>query len=478
MGERWLKGHDGPLPLFRVLREEARESRFAGSTAGSMVGRAAELAELQAAWGKAKAGSGQAVLLVGEPGIGKSRLLHALVGAIAGDNSVQQFIQCSTVRSESPFWPIAQRLALNADIATNDDGPTRAAKLTRTLAPATAGSEHALAVLRPLLGIPDEVEARESGLQGRRRREIVDVLMGQVLAAARTGPALVIFEDLQWADRGTLDILRSLVGAIVGLPILLVATTRDDRALAINAAPNLRRLPLARLDSVTAAALIVETAGERRLATRIVETILERSDGIPLFVEEITKAVVEAASEAEGAVPMTLRDSLVARLDVSPAMKAVAQIAACIGREFEESVLRQSADLAPDMLSEGLERLATAGLIVAETGGRYRFRHALLCDIAYETLLKPRRQSLHERIANALEAMPGDRGSIEPEVLARHWFGAGQHERAEAYWLQARHRAATGKTNSTRSRTFWKRMHLPQARSAPRLRPGHSIRLA
>ena len=287
-------------------------------------------------------------------------------------------------------------------------------------------------MLRSLLGIPDEVEARDSGLQGRRRREIVDVLMGQFLPPRETGPALVIFEDLQWADRGTLDILRSLVGAIVGLPILLVATTRDDRALAVNAAPNLRRLPLARLDGVTAAALIVETAGERRLATRIVETILERSDGIPLFVEEITKAVVEAASEAEGAVPMTLRDSLVARLDVSPVMKAVAQIAACIGREFEESVLRQSADLSPGMLGEGLERLATAGLIVAETGGRYRFRHALLCDIAYETLLKPRRQSLHERIANALEAMPGDRGSIEPEVLARHWFGAGQHERAES----------------------------------------------
>ena len=130
-----------PLPLFRVLREEARESRFAGSTAGSMVGRAAELAELQTAWSKAKAGSGQAVLLVGEPGIGKSRLLHALAGAIAEDNFVQQFIQCSIVRSESPFWPIAQRLALNADIATNDDSPTRAAKLTRTLAPGTAGSE-------------------------------------------------------------------------------------------------------------------------------------------------------------------------------------------------------------------------------------------------------------------------------------------------------------------------------------------------
>jgi predicted ATPase len=210
--------------------------------------------------------------------------------------------------------------------------------------------------------------------------------------------------------------------------------------LGLVAAPNLLQLPLARLDAATAATLVVETAGKRRLTPRIVEMILERSDGIPLFVEEITKAVVEA--EMEGTVPSTLRDSLIARLDVWPAMKAVAQIAACIGREFEESVLRRSALLAADVLDEGLERLTNAGLVAAETGGRYRFRHALLCDIAYESLLTPRRQSLHERIAETLEAMPDGRALSEPEVLARHWFGAGQHERAEAYWLRARHRVA------------------------------------
>jgi len=138
---------------------------------------------------------------------------------------------------------------------------------------------------------------------------------------------------------------------------------------------------------------------------------------------------------------MTLRDSLIARLDVSPAMKAVAQIAACVGREFEESVLRQSTELAADVLDEGLERLTDTGLVIAQAGGRYRFRHALLCDIAYETLLTPRRQSLHERIAKTLETMPGHRALAEPEVLARHWFGAGDHERAEAYWLRARYRA-------------------------------------
>ncbi len=442
VGERWLKGHDGPLPLFRVIREAPRQSRFVSGSVGSLVGRAAESKALRSAWQQAKTGRGQAILLIGEAGIGKSRLLHALVEAIAEDSPAQEFIQCSTLRSESPFWPIAQCLALSADIAADDDAPARDAKLMRALSKHGTDPERAAIILRPMLGLPNELGAADSGAQAHRRRDTLDILIGHLLAAARTGPALLVFEDLQWADRGTLDILRNLVGAIVAAPILLVATTRDDGTLGLGAAPNLLRLPLARLDAATAAALIVETAGKGRLTARVVETILDRSDGIPLFVEEITKAAIEARAEAEAAVPMTLRDSLIARLDVSPAMKAVAQIAACIGREFEESVLRQSAELATDVLDEGLERLTNAGLIVVHTSGRYRFRHAMLCDIAYETLLTPRRRSLHERIAKTLEAMPDGRALSEPEVLARHWFGAGQHEQAEAYWLRARHRGA------------------------------------
>jgi predicted ATPase len=305
------------------------------------------------------------------------------------------------MHSESPFWPIAQRLILNADIVANDDTPSREAKLSRMLRRWTPDPDGAAMILRPLLGLPDVFDVADRRAQTHRRRDTIDILIGQVLAAARNGPALLIFEDLQWADRGTLDVLRNLVGAIGDVPMLLVATIRDERTLRFGAAPNLLRIPLGRLDSATAAALIAETAGKRRLAHRTIETIVDRSDGVPLFVEEITKAVVEVAPEMEGTVPSTLRDSLIARLDVLPTIKAVAQIAACIGREFEESVLRQSADLAAEAIGEGLERLTNAGLLVAETGGRYRFRHAMLRDIAYETLLTPRRQSLHERCQDA-----------------------------------------------------------------------------
>jgi predicted ATPase len=157
----------------------------------------------------------------------------------------------------------------------------------------------------------------------------------------------------------------------------------------------------------------------------------------------MTKAVIETAPAGEAvSVPATLRDSLIARLDVSPAMKAAAQIASCIGRDFDEALLLSIADIAPVELQEGLAALLQAGLVVAQAGGGFRFKHALLCDIAYETLLTPRRQKLHQRIAEALEAMPGNLAEREPESLARHWFAAGQNGRAEVYWLRARHRVA------------------------------------
>jgi class 3 adenylate cyclase/DNA-binding transcriptional ArsR family regulator len=441
LDERPLKGHDGSVPLFQVLGEAPHEHRLTGDATGPMLGRKTELAVLQDAWQRARTGVGQAVLLTGEAGIGKSRLLRCLVEEIAGDDPAQEFFQCSPLHSDSPIWPIAQRLMVDAGIVTNDDASGRDAKLTRMVARWGADHQQIDRILRPLFGIGVRPDLAAGRSPQEHRRETIDTLTGRLLAAAGSGPALIIFEDVQWADRVTLDLLRNLIGAIADAPVLLIMTARDERGLNFRATPTLSRLSLARLDYSSAAALLAETAGTRRLATRVVETILARSDGIPLFVEEITKAVIEAP-DGENSVPMTLRDSLIARLDASPAMKSVAQVAACIGREFEGTLLQQSADLASATLSDGLHRLKEAGLVIAETDGRYRFRHALVCDIAYETLLTPRRKSLHQRIAQTLEAMPGGRADNEPEVLARHWFGAGQNERAKEYWLRAHHRAA------------------------------------
>jgi len=410
IGEHRLKGHDQPVPLFRVLRRESRESRFgarAEADLGPIIGREAELAALRRAWEQAKSGSGQAVLLTGEAGIGKSRLLQALAATAAEDKPARQVFQCSPLHSDNPFWPVVQQFS-----------------------PAAAIVERGM----------DEADGRN---RRQIRRETIDALAGELLDTTRAGPALIMFEDAQWADRATLELMRHLVGAVAEAPILLIVTSRPEGEPRLDTAADLIRLALPRLDQAAAGALIAAIAGRHQLAARLGNEILARSDGIPLFIEEMTKAVIETGPPGEAvSVPATLRDSLIARLDVSPAMKATAQIASCIGRDFDEALLLSIADIAPVELQEGLAALLQAGLVVAQAGGRFRFKHALLCDIAYETLLTPRRQKLHQRIAEALEAMPANLAEREPESLARHWFAAGQNGRAEVYWLHARHRVA------------------------------------
>ena len=410
IGEHRLKGHDQPVPLFRVLRREPRESRFgarAKPDLGPIIGREAELAALRRAWEQAKSGSGQAVLLTGEPGIGKSRLLQALADTTAGDKPARQVFQCSPLHRDNPFWPVVQQFA-------------------------------------PAVGI---VERAMDEADGRDRRQIrcetVDALAGQLLDTTRAGPSLIVFEDAQWADRATVELMRHLVSAIANAPILLIVTSRPEGEPRLDTTANLIQLALPRLDRSAAGALVAAIAGRHQLAVRLGSDILARRDVFPCLSRIMTKAVIETAPAGEAvSVPATLRDSLIARLDVSPAMKAAAQIASCIGRDFDEALLLSIADIAPVELQEGLAALLQAGLVVAQAGGGFRFKHALLCDIAYETLLTPRRQKLHQRIAEALEAMPGNLAEREPESLARHWFAAGKDGRAEVYWLHARHRVA------------------------------------
>ena len=400
-GERMLKGHEQPVPLFRVLRRESHEIRpFAAgpATPKPMVGREAELSALRRPWEQAKSGRSQTVLLTGEAGIGKSRLVQAIAAEVASG----LFFQCWSLHSDNPLWPVVQQL------------PSTVALVER---------------------VTDAADSRDTG---RLRREIIAAMAAQVLAVARDEPALVVFEDAQWADRATLEFLRLL--AVAEAPLLLIVTSRPEREPRLGAA-SLHRIVLRRLDDKAAGALLASVAGPHQLAIRVRDEILSRSDGVPLFIEEMSKAVLDAGSIGKlVSVPATLRDSLIARLDVSPSVKAVAQIASCIGRNFAEKLLLQVADIPPAALQEGLAGLLAGGLLLPVSPGEFRFKHALVCDIAYESLLTPRRQKLHWRIAEAIEAMPGQVAESEPETLAHHWFGANQNERAELYWLRARHR--------------------------------------
>jgi len=410
IGERRLKGHEKPIPLFRVLRKEARQGHFdrrGEDRSVPIVGREVELALLRRAWKEAKSGRGQAVLLTGEAGIGKSRLLQALAEATVKVISTKHIFQCLPLHSGNPFWPVVSGFApaapIAARVAEND---------------------------------------RDSDRQAVRR-DTVSSLAAQLVKSTRSGLTLVVFEDLQWADPATLDLVCHLAETVGEMRVLLLVTGRPEVERSLDTTPNLTRLALARLDRPTSAALIAEVAGDHKLVPRLHGEILARSDGVPLFLEEMTRAVIEMLPDGGTvSVPATLRDSLTARLDVLPAMKSVAQIASCVGRDFDETLLRMASDIDVAELGGGLSALREAGLVVTRTNGGYRFKHALLCDIAYETLLTPRRQRLHRSLAEALEAMSDDLAEREPESLARHWYGAGENARAEAYWLRAQHRAA------------------------------------
>jgi class 3 adenylate cyclase len=405
IGQRLLKGHTEPTPLFRVLRRAAGEPRFVARVGydAPLIGRQTELRTLRQAWDRAKSGNSQTVLLIGEAGIGKSRLVQELVENIPDDAATRLIFQCSPLHSDNPFWPVVQQL------------PSAMPLADRVL--------------------------NHAGLHDRRqlRRDVVAAITMQLLKPS--GPMLLVFEDTQWADRATVEVIRRL--AVSEVPMLLLVSSRPENEPPLAEAPNLLRLVVPRLDGSAADALLAAISGDDHLAPRLSSEILARSDGIPLFIEELTRAVTEAVpAGAAVSVPATLRDSLIARLDVSSALRGVAQVASCIGRDFDEEVLSAVADVPPADLRAGLTALLQAGLILAPTAGRFRFKHALVCDIAYESLLTPRRQRLHQRIAEALEAMSSDFGDREPETLAHHWFAAGQKARAEGYWLRAKHRVA------------------------------------
>jgi len=407
-GERRLKGHEQPTPLFRVLRQETHGSRFAdrGETDDlPLIGREAELALLLRAWDEARSGRGQAALVTGEAGIGKSRLLQSFVETIDADAATLSVFQCSPLHSDNPFWPVLSGNPSAAQVVTFD------------------------------------ADATEHDDSDQRQRETIDALAAHTLLGDQ--PILLVIEDLQWADTATMELVHRLTETVSAEPAFLIMTGRPEAGPAFDAAVNLKRLVLTRLDRASAAALIAETAADNLPAPRLRNDILARSDGIPLFLEEMTKAVIETNPDGGAvAVPGTLRDSLIARLDVSPAMKSVAQIASCIGRDFDEALLRDASDIEITELQEGLSALREAGLIMTGARGNYRFKHALLCDIAYETLLTPRRQRLHRALAESLEERFDDLGKREPESLARHLYGAGENKRAEAYWLRAQQRAA------------------------------------
>ncbi|MEM7026204.1 MAG: AAA family ATPase, partial [Pseudomonadota bacterium] len=419
---------------FAVLGERAVQSRFEAHRGQllPMVGRDQELALLLERWSQAKMGEGQGVLLAGEAGIGKSRITRSLLDTLAGEPHIRIRYQCSPYHTDSALWPVIQQLHHAADLAGNDSTEDKLNKLEALL---RSADDRAAPLIADLLGLDGAARYGPLELtpQAQRARTLA-ALADQLLKLAKPQPVLMILEDAHWVDPTTLELVEQYLDRIADARVLILLTSRPDNQPTLASHPHMTRLSLNRLGQSGAEAIVDRLRGETAIPPETVAAIIARTDGVPLFIEELTKAVLETG---ETAVPASLHDSLMARLDRLPEVKEVAQIAACIGREFDYPLLAAVVDRSEPDLRAALDRLAEAELVFRRgttSDARYIFKHALLQDAAYQSLLKSRREDLHGRILVALEK---DFVETIPEVLAAHATEGGRFENAIGYWERA-----------------------------------------
>jgi class 3 adenylate cyclase/tetratricopeptide (TPR) repeat protein len=460
LGAVALKGFAEPVAAFEVLRPSAMESRFEARQERGivpLVDREEELELLQRRWRQAQAGEGRVVLLTGEPGIGKSRIVQALQDELAKEPHVRLHYFCSPHHQDSTLYPAITQLGRAAGFARDDTQDVKLLKLETLLSQSNATAEE-VGLIAGLLSIPTGERYQLAAMSLQRRKEkTFEALQAQLAGLAAQQPVLMIFEDVQWIDPTSLELMSLSVEQVKRLPVLLLITARPEFKPPWPNESHVTALAPTRLGRADAAALVDCVVGGKALPTRVVEQILARTDGVPLFVEELTKVVMEsdAIRETDGryaltgtlpslAIPTTLHDSLMARLDRLAPARDVVQIGAALGREFSYDLLRAAAAMPDDRLQEALDDLVRSELVFRRgvpPEATYTFKHALVQDAAYQSMLKSRRIQLHARIADVLEASFPGLAQTEPETLARHYTAAALPERAIHYWLAAGQRA-------------------------------------
>jgi class 3 adenylate cyclase/predicted ATPase len=459
LGAKDLKGIAGPVRTWAALRASSAEGRFEalhGTGLTALVGREEELELLLRRWSQAKTAEGQVILLSGEAGIGKSRLTAALLERLAGEPHTRLRYFCSPQHTDSAFYPIISHMERAAGLAHDDAAQARLDKLDAVLAQTSTSPEDA-ALFAEMLSLPNDgrYPALALGPEQRRQRTL-EALRAQVAGLASRQPVLMIFEDAHWTDPTSLEAFGRTVDRIKTLPVLLIVTFRPEFNPPWVGQSRVTSVTLNRLGDREAATIIVRLVGNKNLPADVVAEIVERTDGIPLFVEEMTKAVLEAEGEGEArrtvaavpspamAVPASLHASLMARLDRLGPAKEVAQVGAAIGREFSHALLASVMRKPEAELGSALDRLIDSGLLFRQgvpPHATYLFKHALVQDAAYGTLLREPRRALHARIAETLEGQFAEIAESQPELLARHCTEAGLIEKAVSFWRTAGQRS-------------------------------------
>ncbi len=459
LGAKDLKGITGPVRAWAALRASSAEGRFEALHASGLtdlVGREEELELLLRRWSRAKRGEGQVVLLSGEAGIGKSRLTAALLERLADEPHTRLRYFCSPQHTDSAFYPIIGQMERAAGMAHDDTPQATLGKLDALLAQTSTSPEDA-ALFAEMLSLPNDGRYPALDLAPEQRRQkTLEALTAQLTGLARQKPVLMIVKDAHWVDPTSLEVFGRTVDEIKTLPTLLTVTFRPEFNAPWAGRSHVTSRALNRLGEREAAAIIARLVGNKELPADVMAEIVQRTDGIPLFVEEMTKAVLEAEGEGEArrtvaavpspalAVPASLHASLMARLDRLGSAKEVAQIGAAIGREFSHALLAAVARKPEAELSAALDRLISAGLLSRQgvpPHATYLFKHALVQDAAYGTLLREPRRALHARITETLESQFTEIAESQPELLARHCTEAGLIEKAAGLWGKAGQRS-------------------------------------
>jgi class 3 adenylate cyclase/tetratricopeptide (TPR) repeat protein len=461
-GPQELKGVSTPVAVYRVLREGEAQSRFEAAVSSGLtplVGREEELEMLRRRWEQAKTGEGQAVLLSGEPGIGKSRLVQTRKEQASAEGATRIEFRCSAYHQNSALYPIIEHLQRLLQFTPHETPQAKLDKLAQVLSRYRFPQAETLSLLAAMLSLPHPQGAPPLTMSPQKQKEKTqEALVAWIVEETDQTPLYCAWEDLHWADPSTLEVLTLFLNQVPTTRLLALLTFRPDFIPPWRPQPHITQLTLTRLGHPEVEAMVEQVSGGKALPAEVLQQIVHKTDGVPLFVEELTKMILESSwlRTADDhyeltsplpplAIPSTLQDSLMARLDRLSTVREIAQLGATLGREFSYELLHAVCPLDEGALQKGLRQLVEVELIYQRglpPQATYLFKHALIQDTAYQSLLKSKRQQYHSQIAQVLEEQFAEIKETQPELLAHHYTEAGSIEQALPYWRQAGERAS------------------------------------